>query len=137
MLGGDGVVEAGEHIDGPVAGNASVEHHERLGREPVRKFDHEPARIARLGAAARPPVVVRSSTRRASARDVRSGGPARPAEAPLFIAMRATDPLQTCYTSSVGLGLGVSPMRRREFIALLGDSAWLRSSAKRWRCYVS
>src|SRR5215471_14939563 len=29
----------------------------------------------------------------------------------------------TCYTSSVILGLGVSPMRRREFIALLGSSA--------------
>src|SRR5262249_8504048 len=27
----------------------------------------------------------------------------------------------TCYTSSVILGLGVSPMRRREFIALLGS----------------
>src|SRR5215469_11863001 len=32
----------------------------------------------------------------------------------------------TCYTSSVILGLGVSPMRRREFIALLGSgvAAW-------------
>src|SRR5262245_28419611 len=29
---------------------------------------------------------------------------------------------QTCYTWSVILGLGVSPMRRREFIALLGSS---------------
>src|SRR5262252_182872 len=28
---------------------------------------------------------------------------------------------KTCYTSSVILGLGVSPMRRREFIALLGS----------------
>src|SRR5262252_6325572 len=27
----------------------------------------------------------------------------------------------TCYTSSVILGLGVSPMRRRQFIALLGS----------------
>src|SRR5262245_40506144 len=27
----------------------------------------------------------------------------------------------TCYTSSVILGLGVSPMRRREFIALVGS----------------
>src|SRR5262249_14546393 len=27
---------------------------------------------------------------------------------------------KTCYTSSVILGLGVSPMRRRDFIALLG-----------------
>src|SRR5262245_55915052 len=34
--------------------------------------------------------------------------------------MRATDHPNTCYTSSVILGLGVSPMRRREFIALLG-----------------
>src|SRR5262249_55815182 len=30
---------------------------------------------------------------------------------------------KTCYTSSVILGLGVSPMRRREFIALLSSSA--------------
>src|SRR5262249_36766336 len=32
----------------------------------------------------------------------------------------------TCYTSSVILGLGVSPMRRREFIALIGGgvTAW-------------
>src|SRR5262249_30344757 len=32
----------------------------------------------------------------------------------------------TCYTSSVILGLGVSPMRRREFIALVGSgvAAW-------------
>ena len=29
----------------------------------------------------------------------------------------------TCYTSSVILGLGVSPMRRRDFITLLGGSA--------------
>src|SRR5262249_30532507 len=29
---------------------------------------------------------------------------------------------KTCYTSSVILGLGVSPMRRREFIALVGSS---------------
>src|SRR5262249_12289119 len=28
----------------------------------------------------------------------------------------------TCYTSSVILGLGVSPMRRRDFIALVGSS---------------
>src|SRR5262245_13489831 len=40
---------------------------------------------------------------------------------PLFIAMRATDPPNTCYTSSVILGLGVTPMRRREFTALLGS----------------
>src|SRR5262249_35113014 len=33
---------------------------------------------------------------------------------------------KTCYSSSVVLGLGVSPMRRREFIALLGSgvAAW-------------
>src|SRR5262249_15358851 len=42
--------------------------------------------------------------------------------APLFIAIRATDHCKTCYTSSVILGLGVSPMRRREFIALVGSS---------------
>ena len=36
--------------------------------------------------------------------------------------MRATDHPNTCYTWSVILGLGVSPMRRREFIALLGSS---------------
>src|SRR5262245_47944122 len=35
--------------------------------------------------------------------------------------MRATDHCKTCYTSSVILGLGVCPMRRREFIALLGS----------------
>src|SRR5499427_5694209 len=40
---------------------------------------------------------------------------------PLFIAMRALTHLNTCYTSSVILGLGVSPMRRREFIVLLGS----------------
>src|SRR5215831_5679567 len=40
------------------------------------------------------------------------------------IRLRATKPTpKTCYTSSVILGLGVSPMRRREFIALLGSSA--------------
>ena len=54
MLGGDGVVEASKHVDDALAGNAAVEHHERLGREPARKFDHEPPRIARLdGACAR------------------------------------------------------------------------------------
>src|SRR5262249_48188842 len=37
--------------------------------------------------------------------------------------MRATDPLQHLLYSSLILGLGVSPMRRREFIALLGGSA--------------
>src|SRR5262252_7873011 len=36
--------------------------------------------------------------------------------------MRATDHCKTCYTSSAILGLGVSPMRRREFIALVGSS---------------
>jgi len=50
----------------------------------------------------------------------------RRAEASLFIEMRATEHSKTCYTSSVILGLGVSPMRRREFIALLGSgvAAW-------------
>jgi hypothetical protein len=40
--------------------------------------------------------------------------------------MRATDPLthfKTCYTSSLILGLGVSPMRRRDLITLLGGAA--------------
>src|SRR5262245_29037903 len=37
--------------------------------------------------------------------------------------MRATDPPDTCYTSSVILGLGVSPMRRRDLITLLGGAA--------------
>src|SRR5215831_13017640 len=36
--------------------------------------------------------------------------------------MRATDHPNICYTWSVILGLGVSPMRRRDFIALLGSS---------------
>src|SRR5262245_58049618 len=36
----------------------------------------------------------------------------------------------TCYTSSLILGLGVSPMRRREFIALLGRGVvgWPRTA---------
>src|SRR5262249_31842260 len=42
--------------------------------------------------------------------------------------VRRTPPTHanTCYTPSVILGLGVSPMRRREFIALLGSgvAAW-------------
>jgi hypothetical protein len=37
--------------------------------------------------------------------------------------MHATDPIQTCYSHSVILGLGGSTMRRREFIALLGGAA--------------
>ena len=41
-------------------------------------------------------------------------------EAPLFVAMYATD-------RSVILGLGVSPMRRREFITLIGGEAAARS----------
>src|SRR5262245_16619630 len=38
---------------------------------------------------------------------------------------------KTCYTSSVILGLGVSPMRRREFIALLGSGVAGRPLAAR------
>src|SRR5262249_49513967 len=41
----------------------------------------------------------------------------------LFATMHAAAPHQICYTSSVILGLGVSPMRRREFIALVSRSA--------------
>src|SRR5215510_1119653 len=37
--------------------------------------------------------------------------------------MRATAHSNTCYTSPMILGLGVSPMRRREFITLLGSAA--------------
>src|SRR5262245_19607662 len=33
-------------------------------------------------------------------------------------------PSKTCYTSSVILGLGVSRMRRRDFITLVGGAAW-------------
>ena len=40
---------------------------------------------------------------------------------PLFIATRATDP--PAILSSVIIGLGVNPMRRREFIALVGGAA--------------
>src|SRR5262249_30085044 len=50
-----------------------------------------------------------------------AGDPARAAQRRRFLLRCA--PLThctTCYTSSVILGLGVSPMRRREFIALLG-----------------
>src|SRR5262245_3567259 len=51
-----------------------------------------------------------------------TGGPARAAQRRRFLLRYA--PLthsNTCYTSSVILGLGVSPMRRRDFIALLGS----------------
>ena len=51
-----------------------------------------------------------------------AGDPARAAQRRRFLLRCA--PLThctTCYTSSVILGLGVSPMRRREFIALLGS----------------
>ena len=51
-----------------------------------------------------------------------AGDPARAAQRRRFLLRCA--PLThctTCYTSSVILGLGVSPMRRREFIALVGS----------------
>ena len=51
-----------------------------------------------------------------------AGDPARAAQSRRFLLRCA--PLThctTCYTSSVILGLGVSPMRRREFIALVGS----------------
>ena len=51
-----------------------------------------------------------------------AGDPARAAQRRRFLLRCA--PLthcNTCYTSSVILGLGVSPIRRREFIALLGS----------------
>src|SRR5262249_33987473 len=55
---------------------------------------------------------------------ISAGGPARARRGGAFLLRCA--PLthsNTCYTSSVILGLGVSPMRRREFIALLGGAA--------------
>jgi hypothetical protein len=40
------------------------------------------------------------------------------------VRLRATKPIpKTCYTSSAILGLGVSPMRRREFITIVGGAA--------------
>src|SRR6516164_6965684 len=47
---------------------------------------------------------------------------ARRAEAPLLLRCAPLIHPNPCYTSSVILGLGVSPMRRREFIALVGSS---------------
>src|SRR5262249_8062397 len=45
----------------------------------------------------------------------------RRAETPLFMRYAPLTHCKTCYTWFVILGLGVSPMRRREFIALLGS----------------
>jgi hypothetical protein len=60
---------------------------------------------------------------RHGARGFRPDHPITGDAAPLFVATHATDPLQTCYSWPAILGLGVSPMRRREFITLLGSGA--------------
>src|SRR5262249_16829524 len=43
--------------------------------------------------------------------------------ASFFVALHATDPIPTCYSHSLILAFGVSPVRRREFITLVSGAA--------------
>jgi hypothetical protein len=51
VLGGDGLVEVRQHVDGARAGNAAVEHHDGLGREALTEFIHEAAGVGGRGRA--------------------------------------------------------------------------------------
>src|SRR5262249_20858318 len=53
---------------------------------------------------------------------ISAGGPARAQRRRFLLQCAPLTHSNTCYTSSVILGLGVSPMRRRDFIALIGSS---------------